>query len=88
MTTETTKSVRDIVIEEKNRVTKKVDFHIGIYNTIGYGAGTTGSFAYSATPCDIGIHNTRSNNDNAINIQDLFDPSGFIYDPNLFIPNY
>ena len=34
MTTETTKSVRDIVIEEKNRVTKKVDFHIGIYNTI------------------------------------------------------
>ena len=34
MTTETTKSVRDIVIEEKNRVTKKVDFHIGIFNTI------------------------------------------------------
>lgn len=34
MTTETTKSVRDIVIEEKNRVTKKVDFYIGIYNTI------------------------------------------------------
>jgi hypothetical protein len=34
MTTETTKSVRDIVIEEKNRVTKRADFHIGIYNTI------------------------------------------------------
>jgi hypothetical protein len=61
---------------------------LGIYNTLGYSPGTTGSFAYSATPCDIGIHNTRSNNDNAINIEDLFDPSGFIYDPNLFIPNY
>lgn len=34
MTTETTKSVRDIVIEEKNRVTRKVDLYIGIYNTI------------------------------------------------------
>jgi hypothetical protein len=61
---------------------------LGVYNSLGYSPGTTGSFAYSATPCDIGIHNTRSNNDNAINIEDLFDPSGFIYDPNLFIPNY
>lgn len=34
MTTETTKSVRDIVIEEKNRVTKKVDFYVGVCNTI------------------------------------------------------
>ena len=61
---------------------------LGIYNTLGYSPGTTGSFIYSATPCDVGIHNTRSNNDNSLNIQDLFDPSGFIYDPNLFIPNY
>ena len=61
---------------------------LGIYNTLGYNPGTTGSFIYSASPCDVGIHNTRSNNDNSLNIQDLFDPSGFIYDPNLFIPNY
>lgn len=61
---------------------------LGVYNSLGYSPGTTGSFAYSATPCDIGIHNTRSSNDNAINIEDIFDPSGFIYDPSLFIPNY
>ena len=61
---------------------------LGIYNTLGYNPGTTGSFIYSTSPCDVGIHNTRSNNDNSVNIQDLFDPSGFIYDPNLFIPNY
>ena len=61
---------------------------LGIYNTLGYNPGTTGSFIYSATPCDVGIHNTRSNNDNSVNIQDLFDPSGFVYDTNLFIPNY
>lgn len=61
---------------------------LGVYNSLGYSPGTTGSFAYSATPCDIGIHNTRSSNDNSLNIEDIFDPSGFIYDPSLFIPNY
>jgi hypothetical protein len=61
---------------------------LGVYNSLGYSPGTTGSFAFSATPCDVGFHNTRSSNDNSLNIQDLFDPSGFIYDPNLFIPNY
>lgn len=61
---------------------------LGVYNSLGYSPGTTGSFAYCATPCDIGTHNTRSSNDNSVNIQDLFDPSGFIYDTSLFIPNY
>jgi len=61
---------------------------LAIYNSLGYSPGSTGSFIYCATPCDVGIHNTRSNNDNSVNIQDLFDPSGFIYDTNLFIPNY
>ena len=61
---------------------------LAVYNTLGYSPGTTGSFIYCATPCDVGIHNTRSNNDNSVNIEDIFDPSGFIYDPNLFIPNY
>lgn len=61
---------------------------LGVYNSLGYSPGSTGSFAYSATPCDVGFHNTRSSNDNSLNIDDIFDPSGFIYDINLFIPNY
>ena len=61
---------------------------LGIYNSLAYSPGTSGYFAYSTTLCDVGFHNVRSNKDNNTNIEDLFDPSGFIYDTNLFIPNY
>ena len=59
-----------------------------IYNSFGYSPGTqSGYFINSTTPFNVGIHNTRSNKDN-LNINDIFTPSGYIYDQNLDIPNF
>ena len=60
---------------------------IAMYNCLAYSPGLGGSFIYStASDYTIGLHNVRSNKDNPDNITDLFDPSGFIYDPYLFVP--
>lgn len=62
---------------------------IAIYNSIAYSPGSQGMLVIStASDYTIGLHNVRSNKDNGDNITDLFDPSGFIYDPNLFVPKF
>lgn len=63
--------------------------NLSIYNCIGYTDGDDGYFIF-ATPssANIGIHNTRSNKDNYSNINDIFSPSGFIYDSDFYIPNF
>jgi len=61
---------------------------LGIYNSLGYSPGTLGNFITSTSNFTSGIHNTRSNKDNNTTISDIFDPSGFIYDTNLFLPNF
>jgi hypothetical protein len=61
----------------------------GIYNSIGYSAGTSsGVFVYCSGTVSVGIHNTRSNKDNSDNVEDLFTPSGFIYDQNLYLGDF
>jgi hypothetical protein len=62
---------------------------LGIYNSLGYSPGTSGNFIYG-TPSEfnVGIHNTRSNKDNYLTVNDTFSPSGFIYDNNLYLPNF
>lgn len=68
---------------------ERVESMIGIYNSLGYSPGALGDFI-NCTFSDytIGLHNVRSNKDNGNNITDLFDPSGFIYDPYLFVPKF
>jgi len=62
---------------------------IGIYNSLGYSPGTaSGNFIYCASTASVGIHNTRSNKDNTSNIVDVFTPSGFIYDQNLYLGDF
>lgn len=61
---------------------------LGIYNSIGYSPGTSGKFIYCAGTASVGIHNTRSNKDNSDNVEDLFTPSGFIYDQNLYLGDF
>ena len=62
---------------------------IYIYNSMAYSPGTNG-YLLSCTYSDyvMGMHNLRSNKDNADNIIDLFDPSGFIYDSLLYVPTF
>lgn len=62
---------------------------LGIYNSIGYSTGTSsGKFIYCEGTASVGIHNTRSNKDNSDNVEDLFTPSGFIYDQNLYLGDF
>jgi len=62
---------------------------VGIYNSIGYGAGTSsGEFIYCAGTVSVGMHNVRSNKDNSDSVEDLFTPSGFIYDQNLYLGDF
>jgi hypothetical protein len=62
---------------------------IGIYNSIGYSPGTaSGSFIFCSSTASVGIHNTRSNKDNDSKIVDVFTPSGFIYDQNLYLGDF
>lgn len=61
---------------------------IGIYDTVSYTNGTSGEFIYTTQSVNVGFHSVRSNKDNNILVTDLFGPSGFIYDTNLFIPNF
>ena len=62
---------------------------VGIYNSIGYGAGTaSGKFIYCAGTVSVGMHNVRSNKDNSDSVEDLFTPSGFIYDQNLYLGDF
>ncbi len=52
-----------------------------IYNSLAYSPGTaSGNFIYCAATVSVGIHNTRCNKDNSDVVEDLFAPSGFIYD--------
>lgn len=65
------------------------DSTIGLYNTLVYSEGVEGNLIEcSFLDYTIGMHNVRSNKDNAANITDLFDPSGFFYDPYLFVPKF
>lgn len=59
-----------------------------VTDTIAYGAGVGGQFATCSFSPDysIGFHNVRSNLDNSTNIVDSLDPSGFIYDTNIWVP--
>ena len=61
---------------------------LGIYNSLGYSPGLSGNFIYGTPSFNVGIHNTRSNKDNFIAVNDTFSPSGFIYDDNLYLPNF
>ena len=61
---------------------------LGIYNSLGYSPGTSGNFIYGTPSFVVGIHNTRSNKDNYLAVNDTFAPSGFIYDTNLYLPNF
>ena len=61
---------------------------VAFYNTLAYSAGTTGNFIYATSSVAVGMHNVRSNKDNSASVSDQFSPSGFIYDPNFYIPNY
>lgn len=63
---------------------------IGIYNTLGYSAGSAGSFVSnpSASTASVSFHNTRSNKDNSGYMIDGFSPSGFAIDPGLFIDGF
>lgn len=61
---------------------------LGIYNSLGYSPGTTGNFIYGTPSFNVGIHNTRSNKDNYTSVNDSFSPSGFIFDNELYLPNF
>ena len=61
---------------------------LGIYNSLGYSPGTTGNFIYGTPSFNVGIHNTRSNKDNYTAVNDSFSPSGFIFDNELYLPNF
>ena len=61
---------------------------LGIYNSLGYSPGVSGNFIYGTPSFNVGIHNTRSNKDNYNSVNDTFAPSGFIYDTNLYLPNF
>lgn len=61
---------------------------LGIYNSLGHSPGTSGKFIYCASTASVGIHNTRSNKDNSDDVEDIFTPSGFIYDQNLYLGDF
>lgn len=60
----------------------------GTYNTNGFSMGLDGYFIDSNQSLNVGIHNTRSNKDNNLLVNDLFEPSGFIYDSNFYLPTF
>lgn len=60
----------------------------GSYNTNGYSMGINGYFIDASQSLNVGIHNTRSNKDNNLLVGDLFEPSGFIYDSNFYLPTF
>ena len=62
--------------------------NLRIYNSFGYSPGTSGKFIYCSATTSVSIHNTRSNKDNSDNVEDLFTPSGFIYDQNLYLGDF
>lgn len=62
--------------------------NLRIYNSFGYSPGTSGKFIYCSATASVSIHNTRSNKDNSDNVEDLFTPSGFIYDQNLYLGDF
>jgi hypothetical protein len=61
---------------------------IKLYNTNGFAGGTNGYFMDCNQNLNVGIHNVRSNKDNNLMINDLFEPSGFIYDSNFYLPSF
>ena len=61
---------------------------VKLYNTNGFSNSSNGYFIDSNNDLNVGIHNVRSNKDNNLLINDLFEPSGFIYDSNFYLPNF
>ena len=61
---------------------------VAFYNTVAYSPGTYGSFIQASASISVGMHNVRSNKDNSASVSDQFSPSGFIYDINLYTPNF
>ena len=61
---------------------------VTLYNTNGFSNGTSGYFIDTNQNLNVGIHNTRSNKDNNLLVNDLFEPSGFIYDNNFYLPTF
>jgi ligand-binding sensor domain-containing protein len=61
---------------------------VRLYNTNGFSNGSEGYFIDANSELNVSIHNVRSNKDNNLLIGDLFEPSGFIYDSNFYLPNF
>jgi hypothetical protein len=61
---------------------------VTLYNTNGFSNGASGYFIDTNQNLNVGIHNTRSNKDNNLLVNDLFEPSGFIYDNNFYLPTF
>jgi hypothetical protein len=62
--------------------------NVKFYNTNGFSNGSDGYFIDTDEELNVGIHNVRSNKDNNLLVGDLFEPSGFIYDSNFYLPNF
>ena len=61
---------------------------VKLYNTNGFSNSSNGYFIDANINLNVGTHNVRSNKDNNLLINDLFEPSGFIYDSNFYLPNF
>jgi hypothetical protein len=61
---------------------------VKLYNTNGFSNSSNGYFIDANNNLNVGIHNVRSNKDNNLLVNDLFEPSGFIYDSNFYLPNF
>ena len=61
---------------------------VGIYNSLAYSPGTSGKFVFCATAVSLGMHNTRCNKDNSDDVEDIFSPSGFIYDSTFYMNGF
>jgi len=61
---------------------------VGIYNSLAYSPGTLGKFVFCATAVSLGMHNTRCNKDNSDDVEDIFAPSGFIYDSTFYMNGF
>lgn len=60
-----------------------------VYNSLAFSPGTaSGNFIYCAATVSVSIHNTRCNKDNSEMVEDLFAPSGFIYDQNFYMEGF
>lgn len=61
---------------------------VGIYNSLAYSPGASGKFVFCAATASLGMHNTRCNKDNSDDVEDIFAPSGFIYDSAFYMNGF